>query len=151
MDTKALLLTIQDRYQSALSAILSDLTDAQMQTKASAIDGRTIVEVAIHTYSNGLALGLLSQEGSDLWSSGRADGAVAARGAGTAGPAGADAPACGAGGRAARSGTDAEPRRTILADAPAAGMVELLSLHLAHLYWLLVASIREKGLEPQIR
>lgn len=37
MDTKALLLTIQDRYQSALSAILSDLTDAQMQTKASAI------------------------------------------------------------------------------------------------------------------
>lgn len=57
MDTKALLLTIQGRYQSALSAILSDLTDAQMQTKAPAIDERTIAEVAIHAYSNVFGIG----------------------------------------------------------------------------------------------
>jgi hypothetical protein len=57
MDSKALLLTINERFQSTLSAMLGDLTDAQMQTNASAIDERTIAEVALHAYSNLLGIG----------------------------------------------------------------------------------------------
>lgn len=57
MDSRTLLLTINERFQSALSAMLSDLTDAQMQAKASVIDERTIAEVAIHAYSNLLGIG----------------------------------------------------------------------------------------------
>lgn len=66
MDTKALLSIIHDRFQSALSSMLSDLTDAQIQTTASAIDERTIAEAAIHAYSN--VLGIYTVVAGEEWS-----------------------------------------------------------------------------------
>lgn len=66
MDTKALLLIIHDRFQSALNALLSDLTDAQIQSKAPAIDERTIAEVTIHAYSN--VLGIFAVVAGREWS-----------------------------------------------------------------------------------
>lgn len=66
MDTKTILLTLNERFHTALFAMLSDLTDEQMQTNAPAIDERTIAEVSIHAYSN--VLGIFAVVAGKEWS-----------------------------------------------------------------------------------
>jgi hypothetical protein len=57
MDSEMLLLTMEERFHTALNVMVGDLADPQVQAKAPVVDERTIAEVAIHAYSNMLGIG----------------------------------------------------------------------------------------------
>ena len=66
METKTLLLTLNERFHTTLIGMLSNLADEQIHASAPAIDERTITGVAIHAYSN--VLGMFAVVAGAEWS-----------------------------------------------------------------------------------
>ena len=66
MDSKTVLLTLNDRFHAALTGAFGDLTDEQIYAIAPVIDQRPILEVARHAYSN--VLGLFAVVAGNEWS-----------------------------------------------------------------------------------